>query len=119
MPYSVCHAQQMNGRPSYFALSIGKGVVIDALGYLYGAGMANHSCDPNAKLDFDYLRGSEHAPYAFLVAVKDIAVGNEIECDYGYLNNYTDAEIRDVIRSGDYIPCHCLKPSCRQVFVIN
>ena len=116
LPYNVCDALQRDGRPPNFALSLPKGVVIDSLGYPYGAGMANHSCSPNANLRYGYLCGSEGAPYAFLEALKDIEVGQEIECDYGYLNKYTEKQLDEIIAGGRFIRCRCLKPNCRLVF---
>lgn len=118
LPYNVCSAMQKAGRPPNYALSVGKGVVIDALGYPYGAGMANHSCKPNAKLDQNYLRGAEAAPHAFLESIEDIKAGDEIEACYGYLQQYSEEDIDTAVRNGRYIPCRCLRKECRIAFVI-
>ena len=119
IPYNILHAAQKAGRPPWYSLSLEKGVVMDALGYPYGGGMANHSCCPNAKLDQDFLRGTEAAPYAYIEATDDIDAGDEIEVSYGYLNRYSQEEIDNAIESGDYIPCRCLRPECRISFVIQ
>lgn len=116
LPYEICDALQKQGRPPNFALSIPNGVVIDALGYPYGAGMANHSCSPNTSLEFGFLRGNEHAPYAYLTALVDIEIGDELECCYRYIDHLTKARLDAIIRSGRFIRCRCLKPNCRQVF---
>ena len=55
----------------------------------------NHRCDPNAYLFYE-LESS------FIVARRDIAVGDEITCDYSI--NLT---------GGDTWPCHCGATRCR------
>lgn len=79
--------------------------------------MANHSCSPNSALDYDYLRGSEGAPYAFLRATRDIEIGEEIETSYGYMNKYSDAQIHAILQGGRFIPCRCLKENCKKIFL--
>lgn len=116
MSYQECSARQKKGRPSTYALNVTQGVVIDALGFPHGAAMANHSCRPNARLRHGYLHGSEHAPYGYLQALVDINIGDEIECDYGHLLRFSQAEIDAAIRSGCFVPCRCLKPGCRIIF---
>lgn len=58
----------------------------------------NHSCDPNAKLDI-----STDQP--FLIALRDIEIGEEITCDY----DLTEKE-------GKKIPCTCGSAHCRGYF---
>ena len=55
----------------------------------------NHSCDPNAYVLYEVDR-------SFLVARRDIAVGQEITCDYN-IN----------ITGGTAWPCHCGAARCR------
>ena len=93
-----------------------KGVVIDALGFPTGAGMANHSCRPNARLRHGYLPGIEHAPFGYLQAIRHIKERTEIEGDYGYVTKYDKFSLLAIVESGQYAPCRCLKPNCRQVF---
>lgn len=115
MSIQECSARQKKGRPFNYTLDITKGVVIDAFGFTTGAGMANHSCKPNARLRHGYLSGKEHAPYGYLQAILDIPIGTEIECNYGYLNKLSDEMIESLFNSGQYIPCHCLKVGCRKI----
>lgn len=117
MSYAECHARQNTGRPGNFTFYIGRGVVVDALGFPYGAGMANHSCEPNAELCSSFLPGWEKAPYGYIKATKDIPIGSEVEVPYGYLNHLSEGQLTEVIQSGNYTPCRCLKPSCRKVFL--
>lgn len=57
----------------------------------------NHSCDPNAYLHYE---GSQ----CFIVARRQIAVGEEITCDYS-IN----------LAGGDSWPCHCGAARCRGI----
>ena len=86
--YAEIDAMQKGGRCSEYAMYVTKGVVIDALGFPTGAGMANHSCRPNARLRHGYLPGIEHAPFGYLQAIRHIKAGTEIEGDYGYVTKY-------------------------------
>jgi SET domain-containing protein len=59
----------------------------------------NHSCDPNAGLVIssrDDVR---------LIAIRDIAAGEEIFFDYSTTMNEDDFEM----------PCHCGRPGCRGI----
>lgn len=112
MSHKECDARQKKGRSPDYALYITKGVVVDALGFTYGAGMANHSCSPNTRLRHGYLRGRDRAPYGYLQAITDITMGTELEASYGYLPHLTPEQVRKIIRGGRYVPCHCLKPNC-------
>lgn len=109
-------AREKAGYPSSYFLELPKGVVIDSLGTLKGAGMANHSCRPNSRLRHGYLHGKERAPYGYLQAISDIAIGDEITCDYGYILHLSDEDIEALLTSGKYAPCRCLQPNCRRVF---
>ena len=57
----------------------------------------NHSCDPNAYILYD-------GDACFIVARRDISVGQEITCDYS-LN----------VTGGDSWPCHCGAGRCRGI----
>lgn len=60
-----------------FSLEIEPGLWIDGSGDDNPARHANHSCDPSAEM---VLRGGE----LLLVAVRDLAPGEEITFDYGF-----------------------------------
>lgn len=62
----------------------------------------NHSCDPNAEIEADFADDGE--PWARIVALRDIAPGEELTYDYGF-----EAEIAEV--------CRCGSPSCRGYIV--
>jgi len=115
-PLAEIKARQKRGRCAEYALYVTKGVVIDALGYPYGGGMANHSCRPNARLRHKYLPGSERAPIGYLQAIRHIKQGQEIEADYGYTTQFNAAQLKAIIASGKYCPCRCLQKNCRKVF---
>lgn len=120
MTYNECDVLQRFGRPATYALSIPKGVVVDALGFPFGAAMANHSCNPNTRLRHGLLRGPDRAPYAYLEALKDISIGDELYTDYGYLDNLSNEDIEHILHHKKFIPCRCLQPGCRKVlFVLN
>ena len=57
----------------------------------------NHSCDPNA---YEFFDGEA----SYVVAIRDIAAGEEITCDYN-VN----------ITGGTSWPCHCGASRCRKV----
>lgn len=118
MTFTDCDVLQRHGRPANYAIRIPKGVVIDALGYPFGAAMANHSCKPNTVLQHGYLRGSERAPYAFLEALCDISIGDELFAGYGYVDIFSDEGINHVLQHNNYIPCRCLQPTCRKVLAV-
>ena len=59
----------------------------------------NHSCDPNAWMDY-------HGARCYFVARRDIHPGEEITCDYSI--NLTD---------GSSWPCYCGVPRCRGTVV--
>jgi uncharacterized protein len=77
-------------RTYLYGLDDGK-TVIDGEGI--GAYL-NHSCDPNCEVD-------EAKGRVWIVAIRDIAAGEEIVWDY---NLYDDDEPA---------PCHCGSPKCR------
>jgi SET domain-containing protein len=77
-------------RTYLYGLEDGK-TVID--GHGLGAYL-NHSCDPNCEVD-------EIKDRVFILAIRDIAAGEELLWDY---NLYDD---------DDPAPCHCGSPKCR------
>lgn len=111
-----CEARQKRGRTSAYALDIGSGIIIDAYGFPYGAAMANHSCEPNARLRRGHLRGWEKAPFGYMQAIKDISMGTAIEVDYGYIRDLTDRKLKSIIESNNYMKCRCMAVSCKGVF---
>ncbi len=62
----------------------------------------NHSCDPNADVDAG-LDENGH-PWAKIVAIRDIAKGEEIAYDYAF-----PVELAE--------PCRCGSPHCRGMIV--
>ena len=82
------------GRPFTYLFGIGDGKrVID------GHGMAmfvNHSCDPNCETEED-----EEEERIFIIAIRDIAAGEELTYDYFLYDSEDDA------------PCSCGSPGCR------
>ena len=62
----------------------------------------NHSCDPNGEVEAD-VDGSGSV-YARIVALRDIAAGEEITYDYGFPAHLA-------------IPCHCGSPDCRGLII--
>jgi hypothetical protein len=58
----------------------------------------NHSCDPNADIDAGLDENGQ--PWAKVVAIRDIAKGEEITYDYAF-----PAELAE--------PCRCGSPECR------
>jgi SET domain-containing protein len=77
-------------RTYLYGLDDGK-TVIDGEGI---AAYLNHSCDPNCEVD-------EAKGRVWIVAIRDIAAGDELLWDY---NLYDDE---------DPAPCHCGSPKCR------
>lgn len=77
-------------RTYLYGLDDGK-TVIDGEGI---AAYLNHSCEPNCEID-------EVKARVWIVAVRDIAAGEELLWDY---NLYDD---------DDPAPCHCGSPKCR------
>src|SRR5271166_2369415 len=81
-----------DGRPFTYLFGIGDGeVVID------GHGMAmfvNHSCDPNCETD-------EEDGRIYVVALRDVAAGEELTYDYWLYDGEDDA------------PCYCGSRNCR------
>ena len=61
----------------------------------------NHSCEPNTVSVF--YNPDDKTEYR-LVALTDIAPGDELTCDYETLGDYCETRV---------IPCRCGTPSCR------
>jgi len=62
----------------------------------------NHSCDPNAGVEVGL--GSDGQPWARIVALRNIRVGEEIAYDYAF-----PIELAE--------PCHCGSANCRGLIV--
>jgi SET domain-containing protein len=85
-------ASRIAGRGLFAAAPIGKGSVV---AQQHGVGELNHSCDPNLGWTDD----------ATLVAVREIAAGDELTVDYA-----------TVISDPEFVMmCHCETYRCRQV----
>jgi len=63
----------------------------------------NHSCEPNSEVCLEW-DGTSDSMKAWWVALRDIAVGEEITYDYAFA-----AEVAE--------PCYCGAPSCRGLIV--
>jgi SET domain-containing protein len=62
----------------------------------------NHSCDPNSEIEADVEDNGR--VWARLVAVRDIAPGEELTYDYAFASQYA-------------IPCHCGARDCRGLII--
>jgi hypothetical protein len=62
----------------------------------------NHSCDPNCEIEADV--GDDGRVWARLVAVRDIAIGEELTYDYAFASQFA-------------IPCHCGTSDCRGLII--
>lgn len=94
-----------------YLLNITRGVYVDGKDVGYGAAMANHSCNPNAELQHDYLPGSERAPYGLLRATRNIKNGEPVECNYGYFDPERE-RLPDLSLKDQYEPCYCGQENC-------
>lgn len=99
-------------------IDITKGVIIDGYKVGYGAAMANHSCVPNTILEHEYFPGEENAPIGMLRALKDIDLGDELECSYGYWKPERDG-MPNISDLNSYVPCRCLRPQCKKNFKLK
>jgi len=77
--------------------------VIDALHEGSDARFINHSCAPNCEAIADEEDGG-----IWIVALRDIARGEELTYDYGY--EVADTDLATAYR---LYPCHCGAPECR------
>jgi SET domain-containing protein len=75
--------------------------VIDALVGGNASRWINHSCDPNCEAD-------ERDGRIFIVAMRDIAAGEELNYDYGLI-----VEERYTPKLKAEYPCHCGSAHCR------
>jgi SET domain-containing protein len=62
----------------------------------------NHSCDPNAKVDAGITDDGQG--WASIIALRPIAVGEEVSYDYAFPVNLAE-------------PCRCGSPRCRGLIV--
>ena len=62
----------------------------------------NHSCDPNAEIEADVDENGR--VWARLVALREIATGEELTYDYAFAVEYA-------------IPCHCGSSECRGLII--
>lgn len=61
----------------------------------------NHSCDPNAEVE---TADDPTQPWARIVAIRDIAAGDEIAYDYGFAAAFAE-------------PCYCRAENCRGLII--
>lgn len=106
----MAEALQDACHPWEYMLSVGVGIVVDASKECEGASMANHSCKPNAKLDVAMISKSPKVPIGVLICTADIEMGQEIECDYGWISYKPERANKK-----EYMPCRCLKQGCNQI----
>lgn len=87
--------RDVQGAPHYspYVLLVEDDLFIDAAGVDQPGKYVNHSCDPNSEVRTE-------GRSAFIVAVRDIAVGEEITYDYDF-------------GEGPMHPCACGSPKCR------
>ena len=85
----------------FFALSSGR--VIDGGDEGNDARWINHSCEPNCE-----AQEGKHGKRVYIVAVRDIARGEELSYDYGLV---LDGRITKALRDG--YRCLCGTPPCR------
>ena len=78
---------------SPYILYVDEDLFLDALNVDQPGRYANHSCDPNSEV---FTEGR----VAFIMAIKDIAPGEEITYDYDF-------------EEGPTHPCRCGSPKCR------
>jgi SET domain-containing protein len=62
----------------------------------------NHSCDPNAKIEAGITDDGQ--AWAMIVAVKSIAIGEEVSYDYAFPAHLAE-------------PCRCASPRCRGLII--
>jgi len=82
-PYSgkVCHASQLSKKPKQeYILKIDNDLYVDAKEVGYLTRFINHSCLPNCKVERRHKQG---LPCAAVVALRDIAPGEELTFNYG------------------------------------
>jgi hypothetical protein len=82
--------------PQTLAVQIGPDLYLGASGGMDD--LVNHSCDPNSGLRID-------GTSVQLIALRDIATGEELCFDYSTTMDEDDFEM----------PCHCGRPQCRGV----
>jgi uncharacterized protein len=85
-------------RDDTYSLWMGNNLLLDMVDQTR---FINHSCEPNAEIEADIIDGQ---PWARIVAIRTIAIGEEITYDYGF-----EADIAE--------PCHCGARSCRGYIV--
>jgi len=81
------------GRPYTYLFGLDDGRIIDGNGL---AAFINHCCDPNCETD-------EIDGKIWIIALRDIAVGEELTYDYCLFDGEED----------DEAPCHCGAKKCR------
>lgn len=79
------------------------GVTIDAAVNGNDARFINHSCDPNCE---SILSVDDNQ--IWICAIRDIAPGEELTYDYGYV--IEDESVEEAMRK---YPCYCGSPKCR------
>lgn len=86
-----------------FFFSLSSGEVIDGARDGNDARWINHSCEPNCQAEED-----EDGRRVYIVALRDIAAGEELTFDYGLI---IDEPMTDALR--EEYRCHCGAPGCR------
>jgi SET domain-containing protein len=97
-----CPDDEAGPRHHTFLFAVDDEIVIDGGRGGNDSRFINHSCEPNCEVDIVRRR-------VFVVALRDIAAGEEILYDYWYMTDegYTLEDLRRIY------PCRCGSPSCR------
>jgi len=97
-----CPDDEASERHHTFLFAVDDELVIDGGRGGNDSRFINHSCEPNCEVDIVRRR-------VFVVALRDIAAGEEILYDYWYMTDegYTVEDLRRIY------PCRCGAASCR------
>lgn len=86
-----------------FFFSLSSGMVIDGGVNGNDSRWINHACAPNCE-----TQEGRHGKRVYIVALRDIAVGEELNYDYGLV-----IEARQTRKLKAQYACHCGAPDCR------
>ncbi len=97
-----CPDDEASERHHTFLFAVDDEIVIDGGQGGNDSRFINHSCEPNCEVEIVRRR-------VFVVALRDIAAGEEILYDYWYMTDegYTAEDLRRIY------PCQCGAASCR------
>jgi SET domain-containing protein len=97
-----CPDDEASERHHTFLFAVDDEIVIDGGRGGNDSRFINHSCEPNCEVEIVRRR-------VFVVALRDIAAGEEILYDYWYMTDegYTAEDLRRIY------PCRCGSASCR------